>query len=116
MAIRGGVNFAQSATSGEWAQYFTPPPGLSGFLSGGLGFYWDDATGEQKDKYMLDLASAFAFSAGTIGDEYIGNQGTIPGTNDQVTLCSGEQTVRTGCPGDLGVFTYFVTLGFTVQY
>jgi len=116
LAIRGGVNFAQSATSGEWAQYFTPPPGLSGFLSGGLGFYWDDATGEQKDKYMLDLAGAFAFSAGTIGDEYIGNQGTIPGTNDQVTLCSGEQTVRTGCPGDLGVFTYFVTLGFTVQY
>jgi long-subunit fatty acid transport protein len=118
LAYRGGVNFARSATSGEWAQYFTPPPGLSGFLSSGLGFYWDDATGEQKDKYMLDIAGAFSFSAGSIGDEYIGNQGTIPGTDpaQSVTLCSGEQTVRTGCPGDLGVFTYFVTVGFTVQY
>ena len=118
VAYRGGVNFAQSATSGEWAQYFTPPPGFSGFLSSGLGFYWDDATGEQKDKYMFDLAGAFAFSAGSIGDEYIGNQGTIPGTEpeQQKTLCSAEQTVRTGCPGDLGVFTYFITVGFTVQY
>ncbi|MCZ6805628.1 MAG: outer membrane protein transport protein [Deltaproteobacteria bacterium] len=116
LAIRGGVNFARSATSGEWAQYFTPPPGLSGFFSAGLGFYWDDASGEQKDKYMLDVTGAFSVSAGSIGDEYIGNQGTIPGTSDQVTLCSFQQAVRTGCPGDLGVFTYWATVGFTVQY
>jgi hypothetical protein len=116
LAIRGGVNFARSATSAEWAQYFTPPPGLSSFLSGGLGFYWDDATGEQKDKYMLDVTGAFSASTGNIGDEYIGTEGTIPGTNDQVTLCSADQTVRTGCPGDLGVYTYWVTVGFTVQY
>ncbi len=116
LAIRGGVNFARSATSAEWAQYFTPPPGLSSFLSGGLGFYWDDATGKQKDKYMLDVTGAFSASTGNIGDEYIGTEGTIPGTNDQVTLCSADQTVRTGCPGDLGVYTYWVTVGFTVQY
>lgn len=117
IAIRGGVNFAKSATSGEWAQYFTPPPGLSGFFSAGLGFYWDDQTGEQKDKYMLDFASAFSFSGGRIGDEYIGTIATVPGTTDDTqVLCSEDQVIRTGCPGELGVFTWFITLGFTVQY
>lgn len=116
LAIRGGVNFARSATSGEWAQYFTPPPGFSGFYSAGLGFYWDDATGQQKDKYVLDIAGAFSNSGGTIGDEYIGNTGTVPGTTDTQVLCSEDQVIRTGCPGDLGVFSYFITLGFTVQY
>ncbi len=117
VAIRGGVNFAKSATSGEWAQYFTPPPGLSGFLSAGLGFYWDDQTGAQKDKYMLDFAGAFSFSGGRIGDEYIGTEAPVPGTTDDTqVLCSEEQVIRTGCPGELGVFTWFLTLGFTVQY
>jgi long-subunit fatty acid transport protein len=123
LAIRGGVNFAKSATSGEWAQYFTPPPGFSGFFSAGLGFYWDDTTGKQKDKYMFDIAGAFSFSGGTIGDEHIGTTATVPGTRDPETgvgdeevLCTRDQVIRTGCPGDLGVFTYFVTLGFTLQY
>jgi len=116
LAIRGGVNFARSATSGEWAQYFTPPPGFSGFLSTGLGFYWDDQTGEQKDKYMFDIAGAFSFSGGTIGNEYIDTQATVPGTTNQETLCSASQVLRTGCPGDVGVFTYFLTAGFTLQY
>jgi long-subunit fatty acid transport protein len=116
LAIRGGANFARSATTGKWAQYFTPPPGYSGYISAGLGFYFDDRTGTQKDKYMLDLAGAFSFSVGSLGNEYIGTEATIPGTDDQVTLCSVNQTVRTGCPGDLGVYTYFISLGFTAQY
>ncbi|MEM7435481.1 MAG: outer membrane protein transport protein [Myxococcota bacterium] len=116
LLIRGGANFARSATSGEFAQYFTPPPGYSGFLSAGLGFYFDGRGGDQKDMYLLDLAGAFAFSVGSIGDQFIDQPATIPGTNDQTVLCSDQQVVRTGCPGDLGVYTYFLTLGFTVQY
>ncbi|MGB5811719.1 MAG: outer membrane protein transport protein, partial [Polyangiales bacterium] len=116
LLIRGGANFAQSATSGEFAQYFTPPPGYSGFLSTGLGFYFDGRGGEKKDMYLLDLAGAFAFSVGKIGNEFIGQTATIPGTDQETVLCSDQQVVRTGCPGDLGVYTYFLTLGFTVQY
>ena len=116
LAIRGGLNLARSATTGAWAQYFTPPPGFSGILSTGLGFYWDDRTGRQKDKYMLDVAGAFSFSGGRIGNEYIGTERTIPGTTDTEVLCSADQVVRTGCPGDLGVFSYFITIGFTLMY
>lgn len=116
LAFRGGVNFARSATTGEWAQYFTPPPGFSGNLTAGLGFYWDDRTGQQKDKYMLDVGTAFAWSAGSLSEKYIGTTSTIPGTTDTEVLCSDQQVIRTGCPGDLGVFTYWISLGFTVQY
>ena len=116
LSIRGGVNFAQSATSAEFAQYFTPPAGYSGFLTAGLGFYWDGRSGTQKDMYMLDLAGAFSWSVGEIGNEFIGETATIPGTEDTVVLCSNDQVVRTGCPGDLGVYTWFLSLGFTVQY
>jgi len=116
LAIRGGANFARSATTGQWAQYFTPPPGFSGFISAGLGFYWDDKDTGEKDKFMLDLAGAFSFSVGSVGDEFIGTEGTIPGTDDTLTVCSADQVVRTGCPGDLGVYSYFLSLGFTLQY
>ncbi|MEM9729581.1 MAG: outer membrane protein transport protein [Myxococcota bacterium] len=116
LAFRGGVNFARSATTGAFAQYFTPPPGFSGFISSGLGFYFDSRDGEEKDKYSLDFAAAFSFSGGTIGDEYIGTDARVPGTEDTQRLCSSDQVVRTGCPGDLGVYTWFLTLGFTVQY
>lgn len=116
LAIRGGFNFARSATTGGFAQYFTPPPGFSGTFFGGLGFYFDSQDGEQKDKYALDFAAAFAFSGGTIGEEYIGTDARVPGTDDTQRLCSGAQVVRTGCPGDLGVYSWFLTLGFTVLY
>lgn len=116
LAIRGGVNFARSATTGGFAQYFTPPPGFSGYFSSGLGFYFDSKDGEQRDKYTLDFAASFSFSGGTIGDEYIGTDARVPGTEDTQRLCSSAQVVRTGCPGDLGVYSWFLTLGFTVQY
>ena len=71
--IRGGFNIAKSATTQAWAQNFTPPPGLSGNLSLGFGFYWDDRNNpELKDKYMLDLAGAFAFTTGTLDNRYDG--------------------------------------------
>jgi hypothetical protein len=120
LALRLGTNIAKSATSGAFAQYFTPPPGLSGNLSGGLGFYWADRNNaEIKDKYRLDLATAFAFTTGDIGDEYInGPPVLIPGTDPEQTVqpCSNQQVVRTGCPGNYKVLTYWASVSFTLQY
>ena len=117
LALRLGANIAKSATSGEFAQYFTPPPGLSGNVAGGLGFYWDDRNDPSiKDRYMLDIGTAFAFTTGTIGNEYIGTTAQIPGTDTDVILCSDDQVVRTGCPGNYKVFTYWASLSFTLQY
>jgi hypothetical protein len=119
LAFRGGFNIGNSATSAAWAQYFTPPAGIAASVSAGLGFYWDDRNDPSiKDKYMLDLGTLFAYSGGHIGDEYIDTQAQIPGgsSTDVVTLCSDEQVVRTGCPGEYGVFTYWASLSFTLQY
>jgi long-subunit fatty acid transport protein len=120
LALRLGANIAEAATTGQFAQYFTPPPGLSGNFSGGLGFYWKDRNDPSiKDKYRLDLATAFAFTKGTIGDNYIGQSVPIPGApagTPNVTLCSDQQVVRTGCPGDYKVLTYWASLSFTLQY
>ena len=118
LALRLGTNIAKSATNGAFAQYFTPPPGLSGNIAGGLGFYWHDRNDKSiRDKYRLDLAGAFAFTTGNIGNEYIdGPPLTIPGTDQTVQLCSDEQVVRTGCPGDYKVLTYWASVSFTLQY
>jgi len=120
-AIRGGANIAESATNATWAQYFTPPPGLSGNVSLGFGFYWDDRNDPAiKDKYQLDLGGAFAFTTGTLGDPPTDPQ-LIPGTDpnepgNYVQVCSREQVVRTGCAGDYKVFTYWASVAFTLQY
>jgi len=119
LALRLGANIAESATTGQFAQYFTPPPGLSGNLAGGLGFYWKDRNNPAiKDKYQLDLAGAFAFTTGTIGDEYIRTLAQVPGTNpaQDVLLCSEDQVVRTGCPGHYKVLTYWASLSFSILY
>lgn len=118
LALRLGSNIASSATSGAFAQYFTPPPGLSGNIAGGLGFYWNDRNDPSiRDKYRLDLAGAFAFTTGNIGSEYIdGPPVLIPGTDQTVQPCSDEQVVRTGCPGDYKVLTYWASVSFTLQY
>ena len=118
LALRLGANIAESATTGAFAQYFTPPPGLSGNLTGGLGFYWNDRNDPSiKDKYRLDLAGAFAFTTGDIGNEYInGDPQQIPGTDDFVQPCSTEQVLRTGCPGHYKVLTYWASVSFTLQY
>jgi len=117
LALRLGANIAESAATGAFAQYFTPPPGLSGNISGGLGFYWDDRNDPSiKDKYRLDLAGVFAFTTGNIGDEYIGTSQSVPGTSETVNVCTDEQVVRTGCPGDYKVLTYWASFSFTLQY
>jgi len=119
VAVRGGAAIAESATTEAWAQYFTPPAGLNGYLSGGFGFYWNDRNNpEVKDKYMLDLAGSFAFGGGKISNELAENNSPalVPGTDESVDLCSRDQVVRTGCAGDYRVLTYWFSLGFTLQY
>jgi hypothetical protein len=118
LALRLGFNAAKSATSGPFTQYFTPPPGFSPFGSAGLGFYWDDRNDKSiKDKYRLDLAGAFGGSFGTIGNEYIGQEVEVPGGGgDTELICSDQQVVRTGCPGEYRALTYWASVSFTLQY
>jgi long-subunit fatty acid transport protein len=124
LALRLGANFANAATSPQWAQYFTPPPAPfnASTVMAGLGFYWDDRNDPSiKDKYQLDLGGLFAWSGQTIGSEYIGDTQLIPGTdpsdpNNYQEICSGDQVVRTGCPGKYRVLTYWASLSFTLQY
>jgi len=119
LALRFGANVAQGATTPEFAQYFTPPPAPGNLASvmAGLGFYWDDRNDPSiKDKYKLDIGGLFGFTNDTIGDEYIGTEQTIPGTSDTVRVCTDEQVVRTGCPGQYRVFTYWASVTFTLQY
>lgn len=121
IALRLGTNIANSATTGEFAQYFTPPPTPFNFSTGsaGLGFYWNDRNDPSiKDKYQLDLAGLFSSTGKTFGNEYIGTTAQVPGTNppQEVVLCSDEQVVRTGCPGRYRVRSYWAAVSFTLQY
>ena len=119
LALRWGADLSTPATTEVFAQYFTPPPykfRLS-TVSAGLGFYWKDRNDPSiKDKYMLDLAGVFSFTGANIGNEYIGTEQQIPGTDQSVVACSDQQVARTGCPGDYRVFTYWASASFTLQY
>ncbi|MDH3653546.1 MAG: outer membrane protein transport protein [Myxococcales bacterium] len=124
LALRLGVNVAKGATSAKWAQYFTPPPAPAGVqtVTAGLGFYWDDRNDPSiKDKYRLDLGGLFAFTKDTIGNEFIGQRALVPGGDpdnpiDNPRICSEDQVVRTGCPGEYRVFSYWASVSFTLQY
>ncbi len=119
LALRFGANVARGATTAAFAQYFTPPPAPANVASlmAGLGFYWDDGNDPSiKDKYKLDIGGLFAFTNDNIGNEFIGTEQTIPGTSDTVRVCSDEQVVRTGCPGQYRVFSYWASVTFTLQY
>jgi hypothetical protein len=116
MSFRGGLNVARAAANGAWSQYFTPPPGISVTPTMGFGFYWDDRNDPNlKDKYQLDIGTLFSYSGTKIGNEYIGTTQQVPGGEDEI-LCSSDQVVRTGCPGRIGVFTYWASVAFTLQY
>jgi hypothetical protein len=124
MSFRGGLNVAKAAADAAWSQYFTPPPGISVTPTMGFGFYWDDRNDPNvKDKYQLDIGTLFSYSGTRIGDDYIGREQEIPGAPplpngdpDTEILCSSAQVVRTGCPGRIGVFTYWASVAFTLQY
>ena len=119
LALRLGANISEGATTGVFAQYFTPAPAPPNFTTatGGLGFYWNDRNDPSiKDKYRLDLAGLFSFTGETIGNDYIETEQQIPGTNDTVVVCTDQQVVRTGCPGNYRVLSYWASLSFTLQY
>ncbi|MBW2588295.1 MAG: hypothetical protein JRD92_15315 [Deltaproteobacteria bacterium] len=119
LALRLGAQVSNSATTGAFAQYFTPPPTPFMISTGtaGLGFYWNDRNDPSiKDKYRLDLGGLFSFTGETFGNEYINTEATIPGTSDTVILCSDDQVVRTGCPGEYRVMTFWISASFTLQY
>ena len=119
LALRLGTNIANAATTAEWAQYFTPPPTPFNFstISGGLGFYWNDRNDPSiKDKYRLDLAGLFSITGKTFGNEYIGTEQQIPGTDQTVRVCTDEQITRTGCPGNYRVMSFWASMSFTLQY
>ena len=118
MSWRGGLNVARSAATEAWAQYFTPPPGVSVTGMTGLGFYWADRNNPNvRDKYMLDIGTLISYSGTNIGNEYIGTEQEVPGGGGTTEiLCSGDQVVRTGCPGRIGVWTYWASVSFTLQY
>jgi len=118
MSWRGGSNIADSAATEPWAQYFTPPPGVSATFMTGFGFYWNDRNNPNvKDKYMLDIGTLIGYSGTNIGSEYIGTEQVVPGSNGTTEiLCSGDQVVRTGCPGRIGVWTFWASASFTLQY
>ena len=124
LALRLGWNIAEGATTPEWGQYFTPPPAppSPATITAGLGFYWDDRHNPDiKDKYRLDIAGLFAVTKQIVGDDLIGTSELIPGTDPSnpdnfVELCSNEQVVRTGCPGEYRVLTFWATVSFTLQY
>lgn len=117
LSFRSGLNVARAAATEPWAQYFTPPPGVSATFMAGLGFYWDDRNNPSvKDKYQLDIGTLFGYSGTNIGNRWIGTTQQIPGATGGETLCSSDQVVRTGCPGQIGVFTYWASVAFTLQY
>ncbi|MGB5524295.1 MAG: hypothetical protein WBM96_17135 [Polyangiales bacterium] len=121
LALRLGMNIANGATTGEFAQYFTPPPTSFNVSTGsaGLGFYWNDRNNPSiKDKYRLDLAGLFSSTGKTFGNEYIERTDPtpIPGTEQSTLLCSDTQVVRTGCPGKYRVRSYWASVSFTLQY
>jgi hypothetical protein len=121
LALRLGMNIANGATTGQFAQYFTPPPTPFNVSTGsaGLGFYWNDRNDPSiKDKYRLDLAGLFSSTGKTFGNEYIDTTAEIPGSSppEDVVLCSDQQVVRTGCPGRYRVRSYWASVSFTLQY
>ena len=119
LALRLGAAISEAATTAAFAQYFTPPPAPPNFstASAGLGFYWDDRNDPSiKDKYRFDIAGLIAFTRDTIGNDYIGTEQMIPGTTDTVRVCTDEQVVRTGCPGEYRVRSFWASASFTMQY
>ena len=101
IALRLGTNIANSATTGEFAQYFTPPPTAFNFSTGsaGLGFYWNDRNDPSiKDKYRLDLAGLFSSTGKTFDNEYIDRTEPTDSGSKSVDIALLR---RAGCPDGL---------------
>ena len=57
---------------------------------------------------------------GHLDNRYEDEELLKPGLPDEeenyVLVCSRDQVVRTGCPGDYKVLTYWASFSFTLQY
>ncbi len=106
--------FEAATTDPQWANFRSSPWGLGVTGTTGMGFYWD---GERaRDQFRLDLGFVFDARRSSNGNEYIDHEATVPGTSETEIVCSGEQAVRTGCPGGWGATSFLASLGFTLQY
>lgn len=114
LAWRGGVNLTAAATNPQWANFRSSPWGLGVTGTTGMGFYWD---GERaRDQFRLDLGFVFDARRSSNGNEYIDQEATLPGTSETEIVCSGDQAIRTGCPGGWGATSFLASLGFALQY
>jgi long-subunit fatty acid transport protein len=106
VAIRFGFIVGNRTTREQFAQIFTPPPGVTPSGQAGIGFSWD--------KVDFDLGALYAQYKATIGPEVAQDPVEING--ELVDLCSRDQVVRTGCAGDYKVRTYFLSMQLTYHY
>lgn len=106
VAIRFGFNAANSNTREQFAQIFTPPPGIAIGVQTGLGFSWD--------KVDFDIGMLFSQFGSTIGPEVAQEPVEVEG--ELTNLCSRDQVLRTGCAGNYQVRTFFLSTQLTYRY
>jgi len=106
VAIRFGFAVGNSNIREEFAQIFTPPPGIQIAGSTGVGFSWN--------KVDFDLGLFFSQYGSTIGPEVAQEPVEIEG--ELTNLCSRDQVLRTGCAGDYKVRTFFISTQLTYHY
>ncbi len=106
VAIRFGFNVGNSNTREQFAQIFTPPPGIATGVQTGLGFSWE--------KVDFDIGMLFSQYGYTVGPEVAQEPAEVAG--ELVNLCSRDQVLRTGCAGDYQVRTFFLSTQLTYHY
>jgi long-subunit fatty acid transport protein len=94
LALRLGITRGVSATSERGLQYFTPPPGISGSISGGLGL----------DLRYVDLDFATLYS-------HVGKY-----VQHDETRCGPGVTVKTGCGGEYGLRSIQLSISVTRRF
>lgn len=106
LAIRFGFLVGNSNVREQFAQIFTPPPGINTSVQTGLGFSWD--------RVDFDLGFLFQQSKYTIGPEVAEEPVEVNG--ELINLCSRDQVVRTGCAGDYKIRSFFFSTQLTYHY
>ncbi|NPU91290.1 MAG: hypothetical protein HPY82_05195 [Gammaproteobacteria bacterium] len=96
--LRFGHNFGNSATPPEYANAFTPPPAdKQGSYSVGYGI--------RAGKWQYDVGFNYAKVEYEIAQPY-----DADGQPVDTPTCRPGQLVKSGCPGRMGVETYFLAL------
>jgi long-subunit fatty acid transport protein len=94
LALRLGISRGVSATSERGLQYFTPPPGISGSISGGLGL----------NLRYVDLDFATLYS-------HVGKY-----VQHDEERCGPGVTVKTGCGGEYGLRSIQLSVAVTRRF